>query len=217
MSITPRTLLLVPTELERACLARQPGFGVDSTCKLCGFGPVAAAARTSSLIARYEPARVILVGIAGTFDSVALPVGGAAVFARVLMHGVGVGNGVTFISADALGFQQWEEDGIGDELSLAVPVAPVSGALLTCASAAASPDEAAKRRVQVPEAVAEDMEGFAVALACRLADVPLVVVRGISNEVGDRQVNRWHLDDALVSAWIIATDLVARRSWESIV
>ncbi len=37
--------------------------------QLCGFGPIAAAARAGALIARYKPERVLLVGIAGSFDT----------------------------------------------------------------------------------------------------------------------------------------------------
>jgi len=44
------------------------------------------------------------------------------------------------------------------------------------------------------------MEGWAVACACTLADVPLVIVRGISNVVGARDRNNWDLDGALAAA-----------------
>ncbi len=42
-----------------------------------------------------------------------------------------------------------------------------------------------------PDAMAEDMEGFGVALACRFAEVPLSIVRGFSNWVGDRNHSNW--------------------------
>jgi futalosine hydrolase len=51
-----------------------------------------------------------------------------------------------------------------------------------------------------PAAVAEDMEGFAVALACRLAGVPLTIIRGISNTAGDRDHARWRVPEALAAA-----------------
>ena len=44
------------------------------------------------------------------------------------------------------------------------------------------------------------MEGFAVAVACRLAGVPLKIIRGISNHAGDRQHSRWKITEALLSA-----------------
>jgi futalosine hydrolase len=214
------TLVLVPTELERRLLTEQPGFEVEAPCELCGFGPVAAAARTSSLIARHEPARVVLIGIAGTFKTSALPVGTAAVFGRVTMHGVGIGTGATFAPAGRLGFPHWPGEGegdeaIGDEIALTTPVPPVTGTLLTCCAASASPDDARHRVAQWPGAVAEDMEGFAVALSCRLAAVPLAIVRGISNEVGDRRVEGWQIPPALAAAWPIVTDLIGRTNWDA--
>ena len=213
----PRTLVLVPTEIERRHLARQQGFGVNAPCALCGFGPVAAAARARDAIAAHEPERVVLVGIAGTFDPGGLPVGTAAVFPSVLLHGVGVG-AASFVPAPALGYRHWPQGGKGeagepDVLSLAAPVPPAAGPLLTVCAASATEAEARRRREQFPDAAAEDMEGFAVALACRLADIPLAVVRGISNAVGDRRFERWRIPDALDAGWLVAVDLLERPDW----
>ena len=215
-----RSLLLVPTEIERCHLAGRPDFGGHAPCELCGFGPVAAAARAASLIARYNAERVVLIGIAGTFDSTGLPVGTAAVFPRVAMHGIGVGVAAEFVSAAALGFHHWPTTGRGpghpddveelDELIVDAAVPADTGQLLTCCTASASPAEARQRLAQYPDAVAEDMEGFAVALACRLAGIPLVVARGISNEVGDRDVARWQIPAALDAAWLVVRDLIGR-------
>ena len=51
-----------------------------------------------------------------------------------------------------------------------------------------------------PEAVAEEMEAFAVALAALRFGVRLTVVRGISNVAGDRDQSRWRLREALTAA-----------------
>lgn len=218
MTAAPRTLVLVPTETERRHLARQPGFGVEAPCALCGFGPVAAAARARDAVAVHEPERVVLVGIAGTFDPGGLPVGTAAVFPSVLMHGVGVG-AASFVPAAALGYRHWPQSGrdeAGPEtLPLAAPVPPAAGPLLTVCAASATEAEARQRREQFPGAAAEDMEGFAAALACRLADIPLAVVRGISNAVGDRRFERWQIPEALDAAWIVAAALLDRPDWSS--
>ena len=219
MTDPPHTLLLVPTEIERCHLASQPGFGIDAPCELCGFGPVAAAARAASLIARHKAERVVLTGIAGTFDSTRLSVGTAAVFLRVAMHGIGVGVASGFVSAAALGFRHWPNTGRGpehsDELVVDAPVPPVAGQLLTCCTASASPEEARQRLEQYPGAVAEDMEGFAVALTCRLAGVPLAIARGISNEAGDRDFERWQIPTALDAAWRVVSDLIGRPAWNT--
>ncbi len=213
----PHTLVLVPTEIERRHLARQRGFGLDAPCELCGFGPVAAAARARDAIAAHEPERVILVGIAGTFDPGGLPVGTAAVFPSVLMHGVGVGV-VSFVPAPGLGYFHWPRSGEGaadgpEAFALAQPVPPAAGALLTVCTASATEAEASERRTRFPGAVAEDMEGFAVALACRLAEVPVAIVRGISNNVGDRRFERWQIPEALDAANLVVADLLQRPTW----
>ncbi|MFM8578800.1 MAG: hypothetical protein ACKOCN_08370, partial [Planctomycetaceae bacterium] len=51
-----------------------------------------------------------------------------------------------------------------------------------------------------PGAVAEDMEGFGVAMACRLVGVPLTIVRGISNIAGDRDTRQWRIRESLAAA-----------------
>jgi futalosine hydrolase len=221
MTSAAQTLVLVPTKIERQYLATQTGFGVQSPTELCGFGPVAAAARASRWIAHHQPARVILTGIAGTLDPTELPVGTAVTFSRVAMHGIGVGVTADFVSAATLGFPHWPGSGASDpahldELILESPVTYVASQLLTCCTASQSPTEARERRERYPDAIAEDMEGFAVALACRLAGIPLAIVRGISNEVGDRRVARWQIPAALDAAWRIVTDLLGRPIWDAV-
>jgi futalosine hydrolase len=44
------------------------------------------------------------------------------------------------------------------------------------------------------------MEGFAVAFDCALAGVPISIVRGASNVVGDREPGRWRIPAALLAA-----------------
>ena len=217
MADTPQTLVLIPTDIERSHLAACPGFGVDRPHELCGFGPVAAAARTAALIARDRPDRILLLGIAGTFDRERLPIGTAATFGRVVMHGVGVGTGAAFVPAGAVGFPQWPDDDEGvrvdHELPLSSPVPTAAGSLLTCCAASISNDDASQRVERFPGVVAEDMEGFAVALAGRLALIPVAVIRGISNQAGDRRVDRWQIPDALDAAWQEASDVLTRPDW----
>lgn len=209
----------MPTEIERQHLASQPRFNAYGPRELCGFGPVAAAARTTSQIAIHKPDRVLLIGIAGTFNASVLPVGGAALLPRVIMHGIGVGTDETFVPAGEMGFQHWagqgEECPIGDELVLSTPRSSISGSLLTCSAASASTKDMRHRLDRYPGVVAEDMEGYAVALACRLENVPLVIVRGISNVVGDRQSKNWQTPQALIAAWSLAEEAIECSSWDN--
>jgi futalosine hydrolase len=213
----PHTLVLVPTEPERRLLvpALAAGLGSSIRMELCGFGPVAAAARTAALIAAHAPVRVLLVGIAGRLDA-RLDVGAAYRFDRVACHGVGVGSGDAFVPADALGWSQWPGDppaasaAVGDVIDLpgVGGGVPARGLLLTACAASATAADVAARTGLFPAAVAEDMEGFGVALACRLAGVPLAIIRGISNTAGDRDHARWRVPEALAAAAALAMQVL---------
>ncbi len=204
--------MLVPTELERRSLEARGGFP-GARLELCGFGPVAAAARTAELLARYAPARVLLVGIAGSFDLSAAPLGTAARFAAVWLDGVGAGRGQDFLPPSRLGFAQWDgPPAIAECLELA---GGGRGELLTVCAASASPAERSERRARYPQALAEDMEAFGAALACRLAGVPLEVVRGLSNEVGVRDTATWRVREALAAAHALARERLGRTASEA--
>jgi futalosine hydrolase len=216
-------LVLVPTESERRIIepvVRAGGSG--SFClQLCGFGPVVAAARTAHLIAEHRPERVLLVGIAGRFTDT-LAIGEAYAFERVACHGIGAGSGDAFVPAESLGWPQWPGDQsdpatrIGDSLSYTtgrLPAAAPRAGLLLSACAASADDADVRSRLQLfPDAAAEDMEGFAVAAACRLAGVPLDIVRGISNVAGDRDTSRWQIEAACRAAAELAALLLGERA-----
>ena len=210
-------MLLVPTALELRRLEDQGGF--DSSLVelyLCGFGPVASAARSAALIAQKNPARVVLIGIAGSYDPERLPVGSASSFDAVAIEGIGVGEGERALAPPALGFPQWPGGAgvatVHDRLELArAPASKVrSPLLLTTCCASDSPAHAALRRRKFPDAAAEDMEGFGVALACELQGVPCTIVRGISNVVGDRDPAHWRIPAALAAARTLVLELLQR-------
>lgn len=49
-------------------------------------------------------------------------------------------------------------------------------------------------------ALCENMEGAAVALACRQLSVPMLELRGISNRVEDRDTRQWDLTAGMAAA-----------------
>jgi futalosine hydrolase len=216
-----RTLLLVPTQLERQgvepIVAR--ALDRDDRMELCGFGPVAAAARTATLLERHRPDRVVLVGIAGSLDA-RLAIGSAYRFTQVACFGIGIGSRDDFVPAGVLGWPQWPGDvtdgspAIGDVITCADESAMAAEArlLLTACAASAGADDVRARTRLFPAAVAEDMEGFAVAFACRLRGVPCGIVRGISNAAGDRDHVRWQTAAALRAAAELALQVMAGAS-----
>lgn len=192
-------LVLVPTESELRVIRQLVS---DVRLELCGFGPIAAAARTSGLILQHQPHRVILAGIAGSYDG-RLTIGDAYQFDSVASYGIGVGTGSSFATAGQMGWHQWPgcdaTQAIGDVITLSNQHQP-SGQLLTVCASANDEHDVARRVAAFPDAVAEDMEGFAVALACRLSRVPFSIVRGISNKAGNRNHSEWKVETALQSA-----------------
>jgi futalosine hydrolase len=214
------TLILIPTGLEARRLDALGGFNSSlGQAAICGFGPVAAAARTMQLLLEHRPRRALLVGVAGTYDAAALPVGAAACFGAAAIDGVGAGSGEAFLSAGAMGFAHWTDEtepaaAIGDRIALAtLDDAPRGEVLVTACAAAGGAEEVAARRRRWSGAAAEDMEAFGVALACRLAGAPLAVVRGVSNEAGDRDPRGWRIDAALAAARALALRFLQTDTW----
>jgi futalosine hydrolase len=210
-------LILIPTPLELDILQRELRSAADEygwSIELCGFGPIASASQSASLIEQKKPNQVLLLGIAGAFAD-AVPLGSATSFDRVCCYGVGVGSGEQYQSASEAGFKHWNHDGVSidDWLDLQARSAETINQrlLLTSPAASANKSEATQKLTVWPSAIAEDMEGFSVAVSCTLAGVPLAIIRGISNEVGDRHRKNWQIDAALGAAAKLAIKDVLTR------
>lgn len=197
------TLILVPTTMEAEALGeRIPGVEL----RTCGFGLPAAAARASQLLADVRPRRVLLVGLAGIYTD-AEAIGTVAEFDWVRCWGIGVGESFNHVAAGQMGWPQFDSPDcvIGDRLRLhPMNLKPSTagkplrrGGLLSVASASDHPEQATLRHARSDKPIAEDMEGFAVAVACRLFDTPLSILRGISNLAGDRDPTHWQIDAAM--------------------
>jgi futalosine hydrolase len=205
----PKWLVLIPTELERTCVVdvlRIP----NSVVEICGFGPVVPAARTVQLIHEHRPDRVLLIGIAGNYDLM-LEVGTAFSFSQVACYGVGVGHGETFQTAQEMGWHHWPDDNENRAIVDLIPLAPltsIASQILTVCSASENQEDVQLRLKKFPSALAEDMEGFAVAAACRICDVPVSIVRGFSNRAGDRDKSNWKIADALSAAVELCHDRI---------
>ena len=213
-------LVLIPTELERAAMplfsANTVGTTGNAIVELCGFGPIAAAANTARLLQVHRPTKVLLLGIAGAFE-VQNSIGQALCFSDVASYGVGTGTGEAHIPGHKLGFKQvlGGRVSLKDQAAEILPLVSESTGrrlLVTACSASANEAERNERLKMFPDAVAEDMEGFGVALACHQNGTPLSIVRGISNRVGDRNRDNWRIDAALHSASELGIRIISRTS-----
>ncbi len=195
-------LLLIPTQFERERISldhRRAWSDRGHKIELCGFGLAIAGAAATVALQRWNPSEVILIGIAGAFSK-DLPLGSAIEFGRVSCFGIGVGTGDAFISAGEMNWLHWGgSPPIGDSILLSSDP-ECDAELLSVAAASNDADDAKRRMKKHPSAIAEDMEGFSVAAACRLAGKPIRIVRGISNRVGDRDHRSWEIDRSLDAA-----------------
>ena len=213
-----RPLILIPTPAEyRVVQPRIASAGIDPKhIALCGFGLIAAAARTMQLIAQHQPDEVLLVGIAGSFAS-ETPVGDAILFDEVTCYGIGSGTGINHESAADMGWPQIAGESAASDIgdTILIPGLPTertqprSGRLLSVTAASGDASDASLRRQKYPDATAEDMEGYGVALACRLMAIPFDIVRGLSNPVGNRDITNWQIQPAFESAADLAAELIA--------
>lgn len=143
---------------------------------------------------------VVNVGLAGSFDLTRAPLGSTIVVCEEIWpeYGLADEHGV---DAVALGFPLWhgpnEQSGqaITDRISLCVQphlleLPPVQhlpqGSSLTVAGVSNSAARASRLHQRYAPLM-ENMEGFAVALACARQGLPLLEFRTISNVVGSRQ------------------------------
>ncbi len=177
---------------------------------ICGFGLASAGAgagfRLSQSATWDDPdSPVILAGIAGSYQTEKYPVGSVVCAAAVRCFGIGAGSGDDHQSSEAMGWVQGLPlDGLPPAYDfLALSTAPKSteltGVFLSVASASGNVAEANARAAKFPEAAGEEMEGFAVALACRNFGRPLIMIRGISNVAGDRDKGHWKTNEALTA------------------
>ncbi len=214
----PAWLMLVPTQMELDLLRQCWRSEFPCRVEVCGFGPIASAANTARMIARHHPRRIMLLGIAGVYRD-EIGIGEAAAFDEVGCYGIGVGEGDRFRSAQSFGWQHWDgsddSPAIGDRIELAKSTAldglpETPRLLLTVTSVSERSVDVTHRLKHFPTAVAEDMEGFGVAVACQLANLPLRIVRGISNRAGDRNKSNWQIPAAIQSAAKLAEQILEK-------
>ncbi len=177
--------------------------------EICGFGLASAGAgagfRISQSTRDDSDSAVILAGIAGTYQPEKYPIGSVVCASSVRCFGIGAGSGDEHQSSEEMGWAQGLPlAGLPpayDFLDLSTPPnsTELIGAFLSVASASGNMAEANARAAKFPEIAGEEMEGFAVALACRNYGRPLFMIRGISNVAGDRDKSHWKTNEALTA------------------
>ncbi|GAC1492764.1 MAG: futalosine hydrolase [Vulcanimicrobiaceae bacterium] len=170
-----------------------------------GVGPVEAAIAVANALARAPYDLVLHAGIAGAYRDAAR-IGDARLVARDALADFGLEGGgdlalpqgtlVTCVDADAALLERLRG------------TRPACGGL-TVAAVTTTDATAARLRTRYGHDV-ETMEGFAILRAARVAGVPAIGIRGISNYVGDRATSEWDFVAGARSTAAALADAIAR-------
>jgi futalosine hydrolase len=160
-----------------AATKRELAGAAGAATLACGIGPVeAAAASARALAGLRRPAALLHVGIAGGrgIPVPQLVIGSEAVYEDALAGGL-------------VPERERPDPRLVDAAQRALPEARVL------------PIGTSARVGGTSSCDVEAMEGFAVLRAARLAGVPAIEVRAVSNEIDEPDRTRWRFDDALAA------------------
>jgi len=163
-----------------------------------GVGPAAAAAGTARLLATGRYRAVVSAGIAGGFPDRA-PVGATVLGARSIAADLGAETPDGFLPIDELGFGSSVVEADATLLKALAAVLPeaIVGDVLTLATVTGTAATADRLAARFPQAVAEAMEGYGVAVAA--GGLPFAELRTISNPIGPRDRATWRLREAFAA------------------
>jgi futalosine hydrolase len=196
MRTKKRPLILVPSNLEAEALR-----DLDLEIKVCGVGVIEAAIESYKLMERLEPDFVILTGLAGAYPDTDLVPGDIVIASKEIWADSGKKLSQDYLPlADSLGMiREIEIDESLTKEAFLIPEAVKVKRGAVCTVCACSYEFG--RAVLISKkygALAENMEGFAVALAAQKAGIPFAEVRAISNLLKDPEAP-WNIEKALSS------------------
>ncbi|MEU4474393.1 futalosine hydrolase [Micromonospora sp. NPDC023888] len=206
------TGLLVVTAVPAEAEAVRSGLTDPSvTVAPVGVGPAVAAAATARLLVLAEAAgrpyrAVVSAGVAGGFTGRA-EVGDTVLGTASIAADLGAESPDGFLPVDELGMPLallgtgsvvQADPVLLAALRAALPAA-TPGPVLTVSTVTGTAASTEELRRRHPEAVAEAMEGYGVAVAATQAGVPFAELRTISNPIGPRDRDAWRLREALTA------------------
>lgn len=204
-------LILIPSLLEMNYLRHEsatelsgdfPAWSQASHIfAVCGIGPAAAALSTSLLIARFQPQRVILAGIAGAYAQSGLAVGDVVQGSQEIFADLGYQTDEAFVNLDQMNLPMLPTHRGDLKCTQVLDTFPKLAAArdFLTVSAVTNSNRVADKLWNTYGAVLENMEGAAVAMACRFHQVPCFELRAISNLVGPRDPKAWKIDEAMLN------------------
>nr|AAK97743.1 hypothetical 23.6 kDa protein [Alkalihalophilus pseudofirmus OF4] len=205
MSDEGRILIVVSVDAQKEAVQRGIGENNKNIDILtAGVGVAKAAAATAFKLAGEQYKLVINAGIAGGFTGRA-EIGTVVLAEQVICADLGAESDSGFLTVDELGFGSGVMD-VDRPALLSVykaleqtELVVNKGEVLTLSTVTGTKESTLELMERYPDALAEAMEGFGVASACALCEVPFMEMRTISNAIGPRDREAWRIKEALLS------------------
>ncbi|MBQ0895073.1 futalosine hydrolase [Micromonospora sp. U56] len=206
------TGLLVLTAVPAEAEAVRAGLTDPTvTVRPVGVGPAVAGAATARLLTLAEAAgrpyrAVVSAGIGGGFAG-RVAVGATVLGTRSVAADLGAESPEGFIPVDELGMPPellgggptvYADPELLAALRAALPEAVV-GAVLTVSTVTGTAASTRALADRHPDAVAEAMEGYGVAVAAAHAGLPFAELRTVSNPIGPRDRGSWRMREAFTA------------------
>lgn len=198
---SPQAVSFGPYTSSRRCETE----GRDVVVVAGGVGPAAAAAAAAYVCATQDVSLVLSMGVAGAFPIADLAEGDIAIATSIVAADLGAMSPERFLDLTALGLDGGAAiDCRGDLVEQALErvtkagLYAKAGPILTLSTATGTAERAAELMSQ-HGAVAEAMEGAGVGHVATVHGLPVLEVRAISNQVGDRNLDSWDMVTALTA------------------
>lgn len=209
-----RAALKLEADAPQGRLFEASAFGRPVLALVTGIGVVNAALALGRALERAGISGVLNLGVAGSFDLAAHPLGSVRLVEQEIWPEYGLlFSGAVAADARALGFAQngvavSAADAIFDRLAWDAPaearrlgIDPGGFARATSLTVNGVTADAGRARELSARfgAGLENMEGFALAYGARRSGLPFAELRAVSNAVGSRPPNDWDLPGALAA------------------
>lgn len=178
--------------------------GVPVIFAVSGLGKAAAAAAVAALARGWNVSAVLQVGVGGAYPGAGVPLGSAAFAASEIDLDLGLGRHPDWRGLEALAVPGGTSGNLVDLRGAGLAAATTAADLpalpfATSDSVTADRGHASYLRDRFAVSV-ESMEGAGAARAAYALGVAFIEVRGVSNEVGERDRSLWRLREAIAAA-----------------
>lgn len=176
-----------------------------------GVGKINAAIATSAMIERYQPQLVINTGCAGAYAGSGLEIGELALATAEILGDEGAITSSGWLDLRMMNLPLAKQDNesiynlipVSDtyaqkavDLATALDIKLTTGNFVTLSTCTGT-NQRGEELTQRFQAIAESMEGAAVALTSLRYRVEFLEVRGISNHVEERNLAAWEIEKAV--------------------